>query len=325
MQNIIKKQNITILGCGRWGSFLAWYANRIGHNVVSWGREDDIFRAIKETRKNEYVELDEKIEITNDLEFALHHSDIIIISINAQALRNLLTVVTKHDIKNKKFVLCMKGVEEVTCLRLSEVCVSMGIDKDNVAVWVGPGHIQDFTKSVPNAMVIDSVNKELTKELVDVLKSNLIRFYYGTDMIGTEIGAATKNIFGIIAGALDGMGYPALKGPLMARGTREVARLIEALGGNELSAYGLCHLGDYETTLFSKHSNNRAWGEAVVKGEKFLKLAEGVATARAVSTMAKKLGVEMPLTDTVNQIVQTNTNAIQILQSLFNREIITEF
>ena len=95
--------------------------------------------------------------------------------------------------------------------------------------------------------------------------SDLIRFYYGQDLIGNEIGAAAKNVVGIAAGMLDGLGLSTLKGALMARGTREIARLIDALGGNELSAYGLCHLGDYEATLFSPYSHNRMFGEQYVK------------------------------------------------------------
>jgi glycerol-3-phosphate dehydrogenase (NAD(P)+) len=134
-------------------------------------------------------------------------------------------------------------------------------------------------------MVIDGYDREYVKTLVDALKSPLIRFYYGDDIIGSEIGAAAKNVIGIAAGVLDGVGLPSLKGPLMARGAREVARLISAMGGNELSAYGLCHLGDYETTLFSPHSNNRRFGELLATGKIFDKLAEGVYTAKALKLL----------------------------------------
>ena len=95
-----------------------------------------------------------------------------------------------------------------------------------------------------------------------MLSSELIRFYYGTDLIGSEVGAAAKNVVGIAAGMLDGLDQSSLKGALMSRGTREIARLIESMGGNGLSAYGLCHLGDYQATLFSQHSHNRRFGEA---------------------------------------------------------------
>ena len=95
----------------------------------------------------------------------------------------------------------------------------------------------------------------------------MIRFYYGQDLIGNEIGAAAKNVIGIAAGMLDGFHLSTLKEALMSRGTREVARLIKAMGGNELSAYGLCHLGDYEATVFSEFSHNRRFGELFVQGK----------------------------------------------------------
>lgn len=317
---------ISVLGCGRWGSFLAWYANRLGNEVVSFGPEKDYsYQILKNTGRNEYVKFDENIKLTCDLDEAIAHGDIIIISISSQGLRGFATEIAKRDISKKKFVLCMKGIEETTGKRLSEVVIECGFNKQNVAVWSGPGHIQEFTKNVPNCMVIDAYNGELTKFLVDVFKSDLIRFYYGNDIIGTEVGAATKNIMGIVAGALDGLNYVTLKGPLMARGAREVARLIKAMGGNELSAYGLCHLGDYETTLFSPHSHNRRWGEAYVLGQPFEKLAEGVATARAVSKLAANLGVDMPITNAVNQMIVNKIPPKELITTLFGRDAKAEF
>ena len=277
------------------------------------------------TGRNEYVRFSEEIRLTCDLDEALAHADTVIISISSQGLRGFAAEIAKRDIANKKFVLCMKGIEESTGKRLSEVAAESGIPQKNIAVWVGPGHIQEFTKNVPNCMVIDSYDPELTKFLVHSFKSDLIRFYYGKDIIGTEVGAATKNIMGIVAGVLDGMHYASLKGPLMARGAREVARYIKALGGNEMSAYGLCHLGDYETTLFSPHSHNRRWGEAYVLGQPFEKLAEGVATARAVASAAAKLGVDMPITDAVNEMILHKTPPKELLATLFERDAKEEF
>ena len=316
---------ISVLGCGRWGSFLAWYNNYIGHDVVSYGREGSpSYTVLKETGKNDWVTLSEGIELSCDLKYSVERADIIIISINSQGLRDFFKQITRCDYKGKKFVLCMKGIENGTGKRLTEVAIESGIDKDNIAVWVGPGHIQEFTKNRPSCMVIDAYNPELIDYLISVFKSNLIRFYHGNDIIGTEIGAATKNVLGIIAGALDGLNLTTMKGPLMARGSREVARLIVALGGNELSAYGLCHLGDYETTLFSEHSHNRKWGEMFVKGEKFSKLAEGVMTARAVAALAQKVGVDMPLTNALNDAI-SGVSPEQLLKDLFQRKLTHEF
>ncbi len=323
---------ISVLGCGRWGSFIAWYLANRGFDVYSWGPEDDYsYKILKETGKNEYVELDKRITLTCDLKGAVERADVIIISISSQGLDGFIKRINAFDVSNKKFVLCMKGIEISTGRRLSQILTDNGISSDNIAVWVGPGHIQAFTQGIPNCMVIDSSNEELKRYLADNFKSELIRFYYGDDLIGTEIGAAAKNVMGILAGILDGCGYDALKGPLMTRGAREVARLIKAMGGNELSAYGLAHLGDYETTLFSPYSHNRMYGEMLVKGERFSKLAEGVATAAAMKELGEKFGVDMPLTDAVYEVCYKNNvsdyraAANFMISKLFSRDTKTEF
>ncbi len=298
-------QNISVLGCGRWGSFIAWYlATKKGKTVCSWGPEGDYsYEVLKNTGKNEYVTLDARIDLTSDLSHALEHAEVVIISISSQGVRGFMQkILASADVSEKIFVLCMKGIEVETGERLSEILIEAGIAPERIAVWVGPGHIQDFTAGIPNCMVIDSHNTQLKKMLADDFKSDLIRFYYGNDIIGTEIGAAAKNVMGIAAGVLDGGGVSTLKGPLMSRGAREVARLIRALGGNELSAYGLAHLGDYETTLFSRHSHNRMYGEMLVKGQRFEKLAEGVMTAAAMKRLGEKYGVDLPITNAVYDV-----------------------
>ena len=111
----------------------------------------------------------------------------------------------------------------------------------------------------------------------------------------------------------------------MARGAREIARLIRALGGNELSAYGLCHLGDYETTLFSPFSHNRKFGELYMKGEKFEKLAEGVKTSAALKKLGEQVGVDLPITNAVYNITYNEKDPMEELLVLFGREPKREF
>lgn len=319
--------NYTILGCGRWGSFIAWYLDKTGHKVTTWGLETDPYVVnFFTTRKNNYVTLPASIELTTNLEYAVNKNNHIIISISSQNLRSLLSNVQKIDgYKNKNYIICMKGIEETTGKRLSEVMIDAGIDKSHIATWVGPGHIQDFTRGIPSMMIIDSYNTSLSEKLIKDLKSDLIRYYQGRDMIGTEIGAAAKNVMGIAAGMLDGANMTSLKGALMARGTREIARLIRAAGGNELSAYGLCHLGDYEATLFSPHSHNRKFGELFVKNEYFDKLAEGVQTSDALLKLAKKYNVELPITQTVWDIISHKKDYSTALTELFERTNTEEF
>ena len=324
---------ISVLGCGRWGSFIAWYLCNQGFDVCSWGPEDDYsYKVLKETGKNEYVQLDSRILLTCNLEEAVTRADVIIISISSQGLRGFMQRILAYDVTGKDFVLCMKGIEVTTGCRLSEVLTQSGVDANHVAVWVGPGHIQAFTQGIPNCMVIDSANPELKTRLADAFKSNLIRFYYGSDLVGTEIGAAAKNVMGILAGVLDGCGFSSLKGSLMSRGAREVSRLIKAMGGNELSAYGLAHLGDYEATLFSEYSHNRGYGELLMKGEKFQKLAEGVPTAAAMKKLAQQYGVDLPLTEAVYEMCYGShenetpkQTCERILAKLFSRDTKSEF
>ncbi|MCD8295276.1 MAG: glycerol-3-phosphate dehydrogenase [Clostridia bacterium] len=327
---------ISVLGCGRWGSFIAWYqATVLKNDVYSWGPGNDYsYRVLKETGKNEYVTLDSSIKLTCNLQEAVDHADIIIISISSQGLRGFMQKVIPCGVKDKVFVLCMKGIEEATGKRLSEVLIESGIDKDRIAVWVGPGHIQAFTQGIPNCMIIDSYNEKLKMFLADSFRSNLIRFYYGSDIIGSEIGAAAKNVMGIAAGILDGSGYVSLKGPLMARGAYEVGKLIKAMGGQFMSAYGLAHLGDYETTLFSEYSNNRRYGEMMAKGQRFEKLAEGVMTSKAMKELADKYGLEMPITEAVYEACFEShafdggdgaKTCMEIILKLFERETKSEF
>lgn len=318
---------ISILGPGRWGSFISWYLDKNGHSVKLWGLDHSYaYQTFRITRKNDYVTLPDSIDMTTDLNLSLDYADYIIISISAQAVRDLLDKIKKFDnYQNKKYILCMKGIEDKTGNRLSSILIEYGIPKENIAVWVGPGHIQSFTAGVPSCMIIDSYNPELSLFLVKSFKSKLIRFYQGFDIIGSEIGAAAKNVMGIAAGLLDGMDFSSLKGGLMARGTYEVSKLIKACGGNELSAYGLCHLGDYEATLFSKYSHNRMFGEMFAKGESFSKLAEGVATSSAMLALAEKVNVELPITKTVYDVIHGNIDKNQAIQQLFARDNIKEF
>ena len=172
---------------------------------------------------------------------------------------------------------------------------------------------------MPNCMVMASRDMELTRRLVDVFTSPLIRFYYGQDLLGIEIGAAAKNVMGIAAGMLDGAGLTSLKGALMARGTHELSVLIEKLGGNAMTVYGLSHLGDYEATLFSAHSNNRRFGEDFIQGKPFHKLAEGVYTTEALVDLSRQVGVELPITQVLYSIVKLGKDPHAMLEQLFLR------
>ena len=316
---------IAVIGCGRWGSLITWYLDSIGHRITLYGRAGSArMERFLSTRSNDLLTLPESVALTTDLS-CVQDAEVIIISIGAQGLQALFDELRPFDLKNKTFVLCMKGIEISTGRRLSQIAEENVDASCTVAVWLGPGHVQEFYAGIPNCMVIDSKNDGEKRRLVDSFSSDLIRFYYGDDLIGNEIGAAAKNVVGIAAGILDGLSLTTLKGALMARGTREIARLIRAMGGNELSAYGLCHLGDYEATVFSPYSHNRRFGEAYIKGEKFEKLAEGYYTVKALMELSEKYGVELPICETVYKTLYCGEDAAALIRGLFNRSLKQEF
>ena len=317
--------NVTVIGCGRWGSLIAWYLDKNGHKVSLYGRESSAHmqRFLKE-RRNELLTLPQSIDLSTDISVT-STAEVIVIAIASQSLRSLLSQLATIGTKDKIIVLCMKGIEIETTKRLSEIAADLLDSSCKIAVWLGPGHVQEFYSGIPNCMVIDCDDEKTKTKLVDEFSSDLIRFYYGTDLLGNEIGAAAKNVIGIAAGMLDGLGLGTLKGALMSRGTREIARLIKVMGGNELSAYGLCHLGDYEATVFSRFSHNRSFGEAFVKGEEFSSLAEGYYTVCAMVRLADKYNVELPICQAVYEILYNGRSASKTIDELFNRSFKKEF
>lgn len=315
---------ISVLGVGRWASFIAWYLNKIGLDVTIWGRSTSkrLQKLISE-RRNDYLIMPDSVNITDNLYDTVRNSNIIVISISAQSLRDLMQSLKNYDLNNKIIVLCMKGIEASSGKLLTDVAKEF--INEPIAVWMGPGHVQDFVKGIPNCMVIDSSDDSIKRKLVKLFSSDLIRFYFGTDLLGNEIGAAAKNVIGIAAGMLDGLGYGSLKGALMSRGTREIARLIKAMGGNEISAYGLCHLGDYQATLFSEYSHNRKFGEFFVLGKNYDKLAEGVPTCDALVLLGEKFNVDLPICNAVKSIIDLEQKPYTALSKLFMRSLKNEF
>ena len=159
--------NISVLGCGRWGSFLAWY-HSAKNDVTLWGREGSrSLAALRETGGNRYLKLPERVCLTSDLGAALESAQLVVISISAQELRALARCIQAYPVAGKTFILCMKGLECGTGDRLTQVFRSEVTQPVSVAVWVGPGHVEDFTAGVPNCMVVDSDDRTVVDFIVE--------------------------------------------------------------------------------------------------------------------------------------------------------------
>jgi len=320
---------ISVLGCGRWASFHAWYQiEKLYNDVMMWGRaEDKYFAELRKTHKNGYIELPKNLRYSTDLAEAINFADTIIIAISAQAMQEFSKTIAQQEPKNKTFVLCMKGIDQNTGERLSEILRKNIDDSNHICVWVGPGHIEELTANQPNVMIISGDNKATVKHLINKFESPLISILSSDDLIGVEVGAAAKNVMGIAAGFLDGLGKSSLKGALMARGCYEVSLLIEKMGGNKMTAFGMSHLGDFEATLFSKNSHNRRYGEEYIQDRLSdnIGTAEGVGTTKAMYQLAQKYGVYMPITTTIYRILNLGANKNDVIYDLFKTTTHREF
>ena len=320
---------ISVLGCGRWASFHAWYQiEKLYNNVMMWGRaEDKYFAELRKTHKNGYIEMPKNLRYSTDLSEAINFADTIIIAISAQAMQEFAKTIAQQEPKNKTFVLCMKGIDQNTGERLSEILRKNIDDSNHICVWVGPGHIEELTANQPNVMIISGDNEATVKHLINKFESPLISILSSDDLIGVEVGAAAKNVMGIAAGFLDGLGKSSLKGALMARGCYEVSLLIEKMGGNKMTAFGMSHLGDFEATLFSKNSHNRRYGEEYIQDRLSdnIGTAEGVGTTKAMYQLAQKYGVYMPITTTIYRILNLGANKNDVIYDLFKTTSHKEF
>jgi glycerol-3-phosphate dehydrogenase (NAD(P)+) len=314
------KLKLAVLGCGRWGSFHLWYGDKLGFRTMGWEpAKDPVIVSLMKNRGNDYLKLPDGVGLTLSLEKALEGADLVVVSCPAQSFRQLAGLLSRHDLTRSDVSLCMKGLEETTGKRLSEICAEAGVVARSVCAWVGPGHPQEFVKGVPGCMIVASEDEGAAERLSRRVNSSLLRMYHSRDIIGCEIGAAAKNVIGIAAGMLDGRGMAGLKGALMARGPQEFARLVSAAGGDWRSVYGLSHLGDYEATLFSPWSRNSAWGEAFVRGGASPGLAEGVPSCGALLKLAGFHGVELPITEAVFGMIRGVAGFDEAVEPLFGR------
>ncbi|MCL2439653.1 MAG: NAD(P)H-dependent glycerol-3-phosphate dehydrogenase [Alphaproteobacteria bacterium] len=325
----MQTKTITVIGSGRWGTFLAWYAatySKVSKVVLCDLPNSPNYLELVKTRKNKFLTIPKKIELTDDLKAAMGASDLVIVSVSAQHLRAFAKSAAPFA-KGKTFLLAIKGLELKTGKMSVEIMKEEIKAPFDVAVLAGPGHVQDYVSGIPSCAVIDSAKSAVSKRIIALLNSTLIRFYQGQDIKGTQVGAALKNVIGIAAGILDGLGWQGLKGALMARACREVGRIIKATGGKFESAYGLAHLGDYEATLFSPHSHNRQFGEKFAQGEKLEegKLAEGYYTVKAAYDIAKKHKVYAPIIDALYNALYKGKDIRKGIADLMSRDLKKEF
>jgi glycerol-3-phosphate dehydrogenase (NAD(P)+) len=322
----VKRANVIgVAGAGAWGVALANAAAAAGRAVVLWGRDDARMRAIATTRRSERlpgVDLARSVEATSDLgDFA--RCDAILVATPAQSSREMaLRLATAPG--SAPLVTCAKGIERATHAFMTEVLAQAAPDRGR-AILSGPSFAADVAAGLPTAVTLASTDEELARMLCDSLRGPTLRLYHSTDVRGVEIGGAAKNVLAIACGVAAGrrLGASAVAA-LVARGFAELRRFGEAYGARGSTLMGLSGLGDLVLTCSSPQSRNFAFGQALGRGESAAeagagRLVEGAFTALALTELARERGVDMPIADCVQRLIEGSLEVKAAVSALLAR------
>ena len=322
---------ISVIGAGAWGTALAEVISRQENKVNLWAREDDVVKSINTSNTNNLylpnTKLSKLIIAHNNLNDVLD-CDLLLMVTPAQFMRSILDDL-KNDLNEEvPIVLCSKGIEVNTLCLMSEIAESI-IPKNPLAVLSGPSFASDVVNNKPTAVTLACKNPTIGKSIADSINLTTFRPYLSEDVIGAQIGGATKNVIAIAAGVVEGQNLgDSARAATIARGYSEINRLAVALGGQEETLTGLSGMGDLILTCNSKTSRNFSLGMKLGQGlnaheatNNLSSVAEGMYSAKAIDKLSKKLGIEMPITNAVNDLIERNRSLGEIIDDLLSRPI----
>jgi len=324
--------NIAILGCGNWGSVFGIIQEKNGHRIKIWEFDKNRAVYVQKARDNRpflfKYKIPDSILVDWQLENVLQNSELVVFAVPCQTLSSVLKEVKKYNIKKKIFLSLIKGIE-IKNLQLPSVVIEKKLKINDCFVLSGPSIANEIIRGEPTAVVLAGKNIKEARGLQQKLATKNLRIYLSDDIIGVEIGGAVKNVLALACGMSDGLGFGAnAKGALISRGIVEIQRLGIKMGANPKTFYGLSGLGDLITTSFSEESRNYKFGKMLGQGKslkeikkKFVMVAEGVSTVKAVMKLAKKFNVDMPISWVVYDILYNKKSPAQGLKILMIRPL----
>ncbi len=325
-----KYRNISVLGDGGWGTSLAVLLSRKGCSVTLWSAFKKNANLIDKTRHNptflKGVKIPRCISVTYNCAEAAK-ADLLVIAVPSEYLRSVLERFTAYYNKNIPVVSVVKGIENRSFYRMSEVIDDVWHPKF-LAVLSGPTIAQEAVRGIPTTAVIASKNRNLMFALQELFIMPHFRIYANSDIVGVELGGSLKNIIAIACGISDGLGFGTnSKAALVSRGLAEMARLGVAMGADRKTFAGISGLGDLVTTCFNVLSRNHYVGERIGKGYSLKQVishmkmvAEGIPTAKSAYWLAKKYKVETPIINEIYNVLFKNKSASKAVEHLLARE-----
>lgn len=324
---------VAVMGAGSWGTTLAQVATDSGSEVMLWGRDQNVVDSINGKGINSKylpnVTL-RGVRATTDAPTALREADIVIIALPSVTLRAQLASWSADIGSSSVVVSTIKGIEAGSNKRMSEVIVeAAGISAQRVAVLSGPNLAHEIAARQPAATTIACADEDAAHDVQLALASPYFRPYRTTDVIGTEIGGASKNVIALANGMAVGLGFGEnAQAALITRGLAEMTRLGVALGASQLTFAGLAGMGDLVATCTSRLSRNRSFGVELGQGlsvseveAKIQQTCEGVKSCRALFALAQAHDVDMPITEQVVEVVHNALSPKEMLSRFMARDM----
>jgi len=321
-----------VLGCGSWGTAFAMVLADAGGEVMMWGRRQALVDQITDEHVNgDYLPelvLPATVHATTDPAEALKDAELVVLAVPSQSLRDNLSQWRELLPARAPLVSLLKGVELGTTKRMSEVVTEVaGVEPERVVVVSGPNLAHEIAQRQPAASVVSCVDHDTADQVAHACATSWFRPYTGTDVVGTELGGAVKNIIALAVGMAHGLGLgDNSKATIVTRGLAETARLGQALGAEPSTFSGLAGVGDLVATCMSPLSRNRSFGEALGRGESVADVvahtrqtAEGVTSCVSILELARAHDVEVPITEGVVGVVHHGVPPAEMGRSLLAR------
>lgn len=324
---------LTVIGAGCWGLTLAWLLTDNFEKATVWGREQDLSEDLiknKHASKPLEVQLADKVEVTSDLPSAIEGADIILNVVATSGTRNVCENLKKSGIKPEQILVnASKGIELPSLMRMSEVIKDV-LPEQKLAILSGPTLAKEVLAGKPTAACVACEDMEVAEFVQKACNvPNRFRLYTNNDVIGVELGGSLKNVIAIASGFAHEMGLgDNCAGTLLTRGMAEIVRVSLTLGANPSTLYGLSGMGDLIATCSSPMSRNYTVGSMLAKGKKIDDIlnelgsvAEGVKTSKAICELAKKSGIDVPISNAIYEAVYTDITPRELLEKLMNRKL----
>ena len=328
-------KRVAVIGAGSWGTALSLVAARNQHHVTLWAREREVADGINSARRNPFylsdIELPENIRATLKIEDAIEGADFALLVVPSHAMREMVSRILPVLTSETVLVSAAKGVENHTLMRMEEVVSDVSRERfsPRYVALSGPSFAREVAIGDPTAIVAASSDRKSSELIQRSLSAGVFRVYTNTDVVGVELGGAVKNVVAIAAGVVRGLGFGTnAVAAIITRGLAEVTRLALAEGARVETMAGLAGLGDLVLTCTGELSRNRHVGIELGRGRKLTtilgemrEVAEGVKTTRSIYELGRRLGIEMPITESIYALLYEDKPALEAANELMGRPL----